>query len=292
MIGVNPLREFWHAPRTMNLVSWTLLTIGVSGVLVSLGFWLANQPSFGLRTVQVDASSTGLTQIQEADIRDVLGQQISGTALTLDLQPLQAGLAQHPWVRQVSIRRVWPNRLLIRLEEHEAIGVWGDGRLVNRFGELFVGETQAALEHAKTKLGCQMPRLQGPVGTVTRVMARAQAAHQLASSRGQQIRGVTLTEQFAWQLELSQGHRIYLGREGLPTDWQSRLTAMFDSMPWLNTRVLKDQPMAVLSFDLRYANGYAFSPLQRPADDESRPASAPSQPSCLIYLEEGKRYAT
>ncbi len=292
MIGLNPVREFWHAPRTMNLVSWMLFAAGVGFVLLSLGFWLANQRYFGLRTVLVDAPQAGLTQIQEADIRDVLGEQISGTALTLDLQPLQTGLARHPWVRQVSIRRVWPNRLLIRLEEHEAIGVWSDGRLVNRFGELFVGETQAALEHAKTHLGCQMPRLQGPVGTVARVMARARAAHQLASASGQQIKSVTLTEQFAWQLELAQGHRILLGREGLPTDWQSRLTAMFDSLPWLNARVLKDQLAPTLSFDLRYANGYAFSPLQSSADESHRAPTAPSQPSCLIYLEEGKRYAT
>jgi cell division protein FtsQ len=292
MIGLNPLREFWHAPRTMNLVSWMLFAAGVTGLLGSLGFWLANQPAFGLRTVQIDTPPAGLTQIQEADIRDVLGNQVSGTALTLDLQPLQAGLARHPWVRQVSIRRVWPNRLLIRLEEHEAIGIWSDGRLVNRFGELFVGETQAALEHAKTKLNCQMPRLQGPVGTVARVMARARAAHQLAAEKDQRIKSVTLTEQFSWQLELAQGHRILLGREGLPTDWQSRLTAMLDSLPWLNNRVLKEQPASPLSFDLRYANGYAFSPLQWPADDASRSAGPSSQPSCLIYLEEGKRYAT
>jgi cell division protein FtsQ len=292
MIGLNPLREFWHAPRTMNLVSWMLFAAGVGFVLMSLGFWLANQRYFGLRTVLVDAPQAGLTQIQEADIRDVLGEQISGTALTLDLQPLQTGLARHPWVRQVSIRRVWPNRLLIRLEEHEAIGIWSDGRLVNRFGELFVGETQAAIEHAKTHLGCQMPKLQGPVGTVSRVMARARTAHQLASASGQQIKSVTLTEQFAWQLELGQGHRILLGREGLSTDWQTRLTALLDSLAWLNTRVLKDQPASTLSFDLRYANGYAFSPLQPSTDDGQRAPAAPSQPSCLIYLEEGKRYAT
>ncbi|MGA1665349.1 MAG: cell division protein FtsQ/DivIB, partial [Burkholderiaceae bacterium] len=138
----------------------------------------------------------------------------------------------------------------------------------------------------------QMPRLQGPVGAVARVMARARAAHQLAIAKDQQIRSVTLTEQFAWQLELAQGHRVLLGREGLPTDWQLRLTAMLDSLPWLNSRVLKDQPATALSFDLRYANGYAFSPLQWPSDDASRSAGPPSQPSCLIYLEEGKRYAT
>lgn len=287
----NLLREFWHTPRTMNLASGLLVLAGLTGLLMSLGLWLANQPFFSLRQVVVDAPAARLVQVQQADIREALGSQFSGTALTADLRPLQAGLSQHPWIRQVSIRRVWPNRWLVRLEEHEAVAIWTDGRLVNRYGELFVGEPSAAREHARTSLNCQMPRLGGPVGTLDRVIARARAVQSLLQDQSLRVTSVSLTEQFSWQLELDGRHRIVLGREGLATDWQSRLTALVQSLPWLTQRVLRDQPGQALHLDLRYANGYAFSPMA--AAEEASPSDPTSaQPSCLIYLKEATGYAT
>ena len=29
-----------------------------------------------------------------------------------------------PWVRRAVVRRVWPDRLAVRLEEHRAVALW------------------------------------------------------------------------------------------------------------------------------------------------------------------------
>ena len=85
-----------------------------------------------------------LRHIQEADLRLALAGGLQGTTLTAPLGMVQGQLASHPWVRQVSIRRIWPNRLLVRLEEHQPMASWEDGRFFNRQGELFLGEESAA----------------------------------------------------------------------------------------------------------------------------------------------------
>lgn len=72
-----------------------------------------------------------------------------------------------PWVRQAVVRRDFPNRLLVQLQEHQAVAYWGaegDSRLVNSYGEVFdanLGELEKD----------DLPRLNGPEGQSAQVLA-------------------------------------------------------------------------------------------------------------------------
>ena len=78
---------------------------------------------------------------------------------------MQQAFEAVPWVRQATVRRVWPGQLLVQLEEHQAVASW-DGRgeygeppleraLLNSHGEVFhanLGEVEDD----------RLPQLAGP----------------------------------------------------------------------------------------------------------------------------------
>src|SRR3972149_4471952 len=74
------------------------------------------------------------------------------------LAAVRARLEQVSWVRHVDVRRVWPDRIEVKLEEHVAFARWGDTGLVNTFGEPFTASMDGAGEG-------RVPLFAGPAGT-------------------------------------------------------------------------------------------------------------------------------
>jgi len=67
-----------------------------------------------------------------------------GNFFSIDLAQARHAFETVPWVRRAVVRRVWPDRLAVRLQEHHAVELWesndGSGpgdRLVNSQGEVF-----------------------------------------------------------------------------------------------------------------------------------------------------------
>jgi cell division protein FtsQ len=118
---VDSLRSLWHSPLALQRLSSALVWAAGLSLVLGLGHWLASRPAFALRMVEVQAVGAPMRHVQEADIRLAFANGLSGTTLTAPLHEIQSRLAAHPWVRQVSIRRIWPNRLLVRVEEHQPL---------------------------------------------------------------------------------------------------------------------------------------------------------------------------
>jgi cell division protein FtsQ len=288
---MDSLRSLWHSPLALQRLSTALVWAAGLSLVIGLGHWLASRPAFALRMVEVQAVGAPMRHVQEADIRLAFANGLSGTTLTAPLHEIQSRLAAHPWVRQVSIRRIWPNRLLVRVEEHQPLASWEDGRFFNQQGELFLGEESAAHEDARRVYGCLLPALSGPVGTESRVLGRAldiQSLMEAANAGPADLTGVMLTPHFAWRLTLSSGMSVELGRDSLGADWRLRLGHFLESRDWLQARLAREAGERPTAVDLRYANGYAYRAVSMgqaapTAQKASPPASAVS---CLRHFQQ------
>jgi len=49
---------------------------------------------------------------------------IKGNFFSINLQRARAAFESVPWVRRATVRRVWPDRLAVSLEEHRAAALW------------------------------------------------------------------------------------------------------------------------------------------------------------------------
>src|SRR5207245_9010104 len=114
---------------------------GVFGALLSafagLRLWRHSR-RFPLRELEVDR---GLKHTTRQEIEAAVRGHLDGNFFAVDLSGIRAALEQLPWVRRVTVRRVWPDRIAVAVEGHVALARWGDGALVNPYGDRFPGRT-------------------------------------------------------------------------------------------------------------------------------------------------------
>jgi cell division protein FtsQ len=175
--------------------------------------------------------------------------QINGTLFTADLAQARTAFESLPWVRRASVRRQWPDRLVVRLEEHQALARWNDeggNRFVSILGEAFDAPGESALARA-------LPLLTGPEGS-ERDVARHYGAFRdrlVAIDKNPSV--VTLSPRQAWTVRLADGMVLEIGREQQASTVLSRLERFVAHYAATVGRVA----VRVEVVDLRYPNGFA-----------------------------------
>ena len=230
----------WHNPRLLNAVAGALTALGVLAFVAAGVHLLLSSPFFPLREVAVRGT---MAKTARADIEAAMQSRVSGNFFAADLGAIRAALEQLPWVRRVDVRRAWPDRIEVSLEEHVALAHWGDAALVNLQGERFAATSGAAL-----------PRFSGPEGSEADVTRRYRRFVEVAAPLGATVERVTLTSRRAWQLKLSNGLQVELGREQGGETPESRLARFVAAYPATLGRLAR----AHESVDLRYPNGFAL----------------------------------
>jgi cell division protein FtsQ len=147
-----------------------------------------------------------------------------------------------PWVREATVRLRFPNALEVAIEAHVPAARWRDGQLVNTHGEVFSAATDAKL-----------PRLSGPDGSAADMLRTFGDISASLKPASLEIAELKLSARRAWQVVLSSGLVVELGRSEL----QLRLSRFLSVLPQLEGQV-----EGYAHADLRYANGIA---LRRPA---------------------------
>jgi len=232
----------WDNPRLLNLAASTLTGIalvlfGYAGMLL-----LLRSPLFPLREVVVESA----LQHAARDEIEVAVEGFGGNFFAVDLGAVRARLEQVPWVRRVDVRRVWPDRLAVRIEEHVAFARWGDSGLVNTFGEAFAASIDAAS-------AARMPLFAGPSGTEALVTQRFRRFAELLAPLSDAPERIVLTMRHAWQLRLASGLDIELGRDGAD-GVEQRLARFVAAYP----ESLGKLGRKYEHVDLRYPNGFAL----------------------------------
>lgn len=250
----------WHNARLLNTIANALFAFVALAVVVSAVWWIAHRPMFTLRTITVEAArGHDLAHVNDSLLRASGVRRMQGNFFTVDLQSVRASFEAVPWVRRATVRRVWPNRLQIGIEEHRVFAGWNDERFLNTFGEVFAVNPDEAEEEGR------LPQLAGPPGTEREVMRKfGELAEQLAPLQRRPV-SLALSARYAWKAELDNGTALMLGREqGLPT--RERIERFVRVYPELVTRI-GQWPNTI---DLRYPNGFAI----RLADAQAAAAGA------------------
>lgn len=233
----------WGDPRLMNASANALLGLALLLVVYAAGTTLAQSPAFPVRAIRVHGE---LDHVVRGEIVEALQGRVSGTFFTVDLEAIRSMFEGIPWVRHAEVRRRWPDRLEVLLEEHVALARWGqepDRRLVNVQGELFAAYTDADL-----------PLFSGPAGTEREVARRFLQFREALAPLALAPRAVALSQRFSWQLKLSNGLAVQLGRDNEKDPWRGRFARFVETY----SQTLGRLGRRLDYVDLRYPNGYAL----------------------------------
>jgi len=232
----------WDNPRLLNAVADFLLSLVALALLYAGLQLLLRSPLFPLREITVQGT---FSHIARADIERAIADRAAGNFFAADLAALRAGLEALPWVRRVQVRRLWPDRIEIALEEHVALARWGDAGLVNTYGEPFAARMDNGTE--------PLPLFAGPPGSAPEVTRRYRRFAEIVAPLGETPERVILTPRHAWQLRLAGGLNLELGRDAAEAV-ERRLARFVAAWPDSLGR-LQRRPEHV---DLRYPNGFAL----------------------------------
>ncbi len=241
-------------PNDVLLMNATATVLYVLTALAVLGLllWMFTQlPVFRLTAIHVEGD---MGHNSEATIRANAAPKLSGTFFTIDLQSVQRAFETVPWVRHAIVRRVWPNRLAVQLEEHRAAALWmpsGEAdkvsdKLVNDHGEVFdanLGDVED--DH--------LPTLSGPEGSSLQMLAILQQLDSRFEHIGWQIETLSLSGRGSWRANVDSGARVELGR-GTPEELLRRSEQFVATV----AAVANQYQRPVQYADLRHHDGYAL----------------------------------
>lgn len=235
----------WDSPRALTMIADCILLLAGAALIYALVLGVTRLPLLPLQAVTLDRAPAHLTSAQ---IEDAARRAVNGNFLTTDIERAREVFEQLPWVRNASVRRVWPGFIEVELEEHRAAARWWvpdntPARMVNTQGELF------AADHDRT-----LPLFIGPDEQASTMLQRHLEWSATLSPLQRRIDKMALTRREAWQLLLDDGSRIELGRDDDKTPIAARLTRYVTTQP----AVSREGAQKILYADLRYPNGYAI----------------------------------
>jgi cell division protein FtsQ len=211
--------------------------------------WLSRLPLFAIQGISVAGD---MSHNNPLTLRANVAPGLSGTFFTVDLARVRAAFEAVPWVRRAVVRREFPNRLRVDLQEHQAVAYWGSDaelRLINNFGEVFeanVGEVEQE----------SLPRLNGPDGQGAEVLDMYRNLAPLFAGMELPLEQLELTGRGSWRARLGTGAELELGR-GHPDEVTARVQRFLKTLTQVTTRYARPAS-AVESVDLRHDNGYAI----------------------------------
>ena len=234
--------------RVMNAVAGVVYLLAALALGAAALLWLTRAPWFAIRAVQLDGD---LGRNNVLTIRANAMPRLAGNFFSLDLQQAKAAFESVPWVRQAVVRRIWPDRLAVRLEEHRAAALWrgeegNEERLVNSFGEVF----EANLGDIEDE---DLPALEGPEDSAAQMLVLQQRLQPLFARLEQRVQTLALSGRGSWRAQLDSGATVELGR-GSADEVVARAERFVRTL----TQVTGRYRAALEYADLRHADGYAL----------------------------------
>ena len=206
----------WSDPQSMNRFALAMAALASLALLWCALTWAGSRGMFALRQVRV---VTPLAELDSGVLESAIRTELRGTFFSVSPQRVRATLRKLPWVRDITVRRRWPLALDLTIEEHRAVGYWGDSDLLSDRGEVFRAGSKAP-----------MTRFDGPPGSASEVLARYREARTALATHGLDIKSFAMSPRGAITLTTSGDMQIEFGREHYQ-DRLNRFVALYGAWP-------------------------------------------------------------
>ena len=200
--------------------------------------YLADGKRFPIKTIKIMAT---YQHISHQQLEDILTESLANSSFfTLPVGQLRGKLQALPWTKTIRMERIWPDTLKINLVENNPIATWNDVMLMED-GKLF--------NSGSSEEGAELPHLRGPNNQQQEVLQVYEKMSKILSMYGFNTASLEKRDNQAWELTLSNGIRIHLGKDSL----EAKIIRFCKAYP----AVFSGKLDRLVSVDLRYPRGMA-----------------------------------
>ena len=217
------------------------------GLVVSLFFVFAYQeymPAFKKVFLIESVAITGeLANTNGSEIEVAIEQLVESDYFSIKLGAIKTVLEELPWIKSVDVRRIWPNSILININEKQAVAFWQNKELLSADAESFDPKNIKSIGH--------LPNLSGPEDKAVFVMNNYHQMNRILKTVGLNIESLHLEDRYSWQLVLSNKIKVRVD--------DKKSLGKIKNMVSLLKKLSVDELTRIKSIDLRYENGMAMS---------------------------------
>ncbi|KES16581.1 FtsQ-type POTRA domain-containing protein [Gilliamella apicola] len=194
----------------------------------------------------------------EDDLREaILGLGLPNTYVGQDVVDIQQEIMRFPWVKQASVRKQWPDRLIVYVEDYKPAYYWNDLFFLDEEGNVFSVPSDRITD-------LKLSRLYGPEGkaksvlenyskleNLSKKLANNQLALQINATISDERNSLQLmvTRCIAGVCDENQEIKLVLGNKHI----EERYEQFIKLFPEIQSRTPVDERITVA--DLRYENG-------------------------------------
>ena len=208
-------------------------TIVIVGIYIVR--WVGDVP---IKTVVVESE---LEHVAKQEIRAVAANYMRDGFFTIKLFDFEKDLETIPWIFKANIKRKWPNKLTINIEEQTPRFRWTGQSLLNQDAEPFLVSNFDAYK--------QLPRLSGLAGREQYLASLFHQYNERFYEMGLSIAAIEEDARYDKVITLTNGISINVGRE----QTSQQIERCLRSFAEFST----DERAAIVQIDLRHSNGFA-----------------------------------
>lgn len=194
-------------------------------------------PSAAISDVRIVGS---LRWVVPEELKRAVAGRLEGDFFRVDIAAVRESALAVPWVRDVSVRRVWPGELHLTVAEDRPVARWAGGGLVTERGALL------PRRDAQATIG--LPVFDGPREAIPRLRDGLRELSSIFDGIGGGIARLERSAAGHWSLQFADGVRLVFRDERGPH--VRRFAAVYLS-------ALIGRREFIERIDLRYPNGFA-----------------------------------
>ncbi len=218
------------------------LLLVVLGLLTAFALERLEQSGRVLLPIRSAVVSGAFVQMSKGDLEAAVSTELEAGFLALDLAAIRTAAMRLPWVKQVSVRRVWPDQVRIAVIERKAVARWGEQGFVDADGVPFYPSRAKGLE--------ALPLLQGQKNGAAVALARFLELQPVLAAADLGVQRLELSSRHRLEMVMG-GGMVVVMRRGQSADVLARFTSHLPALQKAYGRL----PQRV---DLRYDNGFAI----------------------------------
>lgn len=240
----------YSSQKTMKIMAYVRTFFLLSAVGLSLYIYFSWQDLLEKLDDNRTISSfvlSGETQFtQYDDIRDSIIKMggLKGF-FSQDIAVVREQIETMPWIKTAVVRKIWPDKLSIALQEHQTVAIWNEVDFLSNEGKVF----QLPMEKLVQK---NLPVLAGPDYQSDLVLTTWYKLEANLKQKGLILKKLSIDERGSWKATLDNDLVLKLGRGA----WQEKLDRFVTIYPQIDIPENKKLDYIDLRYDVGAAVGF------------------------------------
>ncbi len=221
-----------------KLIHGILFSIIIISLLTVISLKILDPMTLPIRHVSINGDFNHLSTVL---LQERASKVVRGGFFIVNVESIQNVVSEDPWVKDILVRRIWPDRIMVDIKEQEAVAKWKDNALLNHDAMIFFPDISTIPD--------DLAYLSGPDKYSGLVLDYFYQLRNIIPD-SLNIKELHFSDRRSWELILNNDLTLHFGK----ADVMDKAREFFKYYP----RISMNEKRQINYVDLRYTNGFVI----------------------------------